>query len=79
MDAWDRRPSYPHSSTPQPTAFASEEEKAAYMKALCEVFAYGCYVQGFYNADPHPGQCVSVGWSVWGMYVLRIVYPHPGK
>lgn len=25
------------------------------MKALCEVFAYGCYVQGFYNADPHPG------------------------
>lgn len=28
------------------------EEKAAFMKALCEVFAYSSYVQGFLNGDP---------------------------
>lgn len=38
------------------------------MKALCEVFAYGCYVQGFYNADPHPGAYARLDKCLYASY-----------
>lgn len=42
-----------------PRAFSNPEtaaeDKALFMRTLCEVFAYGCYVEGFFQGDPHAG------------------------
>jgi len=38
-----------------PDPETAAEDKAMFMKTLCEVFAYGCYVEGFFQGDPHAG------------------------
>jgi len=38
-----------------PNPETAAEDKALFMKILCEVFAYGCYIEGFFQGDPHAG------------------------
>ncbi len=38
-----------------PDPATATEDKVSFMTTLCEVFAYGCYVEGFFQGDPHAG------------------------